>query len=532
MMVSESQERMLAVVEPGKLEAVLALCERWQTGAAVIGEVTDSGRDAGPRRRRGGRRRPGRGAGRRVPALRPRAATSPRAGSTATRRRSVSGSRCSAGRSADPEDPGAILVALLASPNIASKRWAFEQYDSVVGSRTVRRPEAADAAVLMLPETGPRDRGLDRRQRPPRRLRPLRRRGRGGARVRAEPGLRRRRAARADQLPQLRQPREAGGRLAARSRRSRASPTPARALGVPVVGGNVSLYNETEHGPIYPTPVVGMVGELPDPARRARSRRCADGDAIVLVGPFAPSLAGSELAKLRGELGRGPARRTEIEPVAAALAFVRERRPRRQRQPPPTTSATAGSPARSPRWRSPAGSAPTLDLDGAGRAAGLLGRDVPCSARARGASCSAGRRRLRRSCCWRAEAAGVEAIALGQRRRRADRDLRRRARGRRAAPTPSAPGVARDPLEPAELTPRGLGVHSRREQAHAHGAEPAPPADGRRTDAGPDRGRLRPPAARGRRDDDRRALAQRRLGGDHRARLPRLCLAARDRWPR
>ena len=43
-------------------------------------------------------------------------------------------------------------------------------------------------------------------------------------------------------------------------------------LGIPVVGGNVSLYNETEHGPIYPTPVVGMVGELPDPAACARDR--------------------------------------------------------------------------------------------------------------------------------------------------------------------------------------------------------------------------------------------------------------------
>ena len=88
-----------------------------------------------------------------------------------------------------------------------------------------------------------------------------------------------------------------------RGRRA-ASPRPARALGVPVVGGNVSLYNETEHGPIYPTPVVGMVGELPDPASVPGSKP-ADGDSIVLIGPFAPSLAGSELAKLRGELADG-----------------------------------------------------------------------------------------------------------------------------------------------------------------------------------------------------------------------------------
>jgi phosphoribosylformylglycinamidine synthase len=57
----------------------------------------------------------------------------------------------SVGRSADPSQPSSVLIALLGSPNVASKRWAFEQYDSVVGSRTVRRPESADAAVLALP---------------------------------------------------------------------------------------------------------------------------------------------------------------------------------------------------------------------------------------------------------------------------------------------------------------------------------------------------------------------------------------------
>ena len=73
------------------------------------------------------------------------------------------------------------------------------------------------------------DRRLDRRQRPPRRRRPVPRHDRRSARVRRQPRLRRRRAARPDQLPQLRQPREAAHRLAARPRRSGAWPTPARA---------------------------------------------------------------------------------------------------------------------------------------------------------------------------------------------------------------------------------------------------------------------------------------------------------------
>jgi len=75
------------------------------------------------------------------------------------------------------------------------------------------------------------------------------------------------------------------------------------ALGVPVVGGNVSLYNEGGDGPIYPSPIVGMVGKLPDPEAVPRTGFAQEGHAIALVGMFAPALEGSELEKLRGRLG-------------------------------------------------------------------------------------------------------------------------------------------------------------------------------------------------------------------------------------
>jgi phosphoribosylformylglycinamidine (FGAM) synthase-like enzyme len=89
------------------------------------------------------------------------------------------------------------------------------------------------------------------------------------------------------------------------------------------VGGNVSLYNEGGGGPIYPTPIVGMVGSLPDPARAPRLGFASAGDAIALVGPFQPALAGSELEKLRGRLADGlPA--IDLEAQAAALASLRE----------------------------------------------------------------------------------------------------------------------------------------------------------------------------------------------------------------
>jgi phosphoribosylformylglycinamidine synthase len=74
------------------------------------------------------------------------------------------------------------------------------------------------------------------------------------------------------------------------------------ALGVPVVGGNVSLYNEGDEGPIYPSPIVGMVGRLPDPAAVPQLGFASEGDAVAVVGPFRPALEGSELEKLRGRL--------------------------------------------------------------------------------------------------------------------------------------------------------------------------------------------------------------------------------------
>ncbi len=309
-MVSESQERMLAVVEPANLEAVLRTCEKWQTGAAAIGEVTDSGRIRVLR---------GDDVVGDVPVsalvdgcplydLEPREPDAWTYGNRATL-----GERAGAGDA---------LLALLASPNVASKRWAFEQYDSIVGSRTVRLPESADAAVLLVPESG-------------------------GAIAVAIDGNGRRTAC-DPYRGAIEAVLECASNLACVGAEplgvtnclnfgNPEKPVPAwqldravsgladacEALGVPVVGGNVSLYNEGSEGPIYPTVVIGMVGELPDPRRAAGTAFAGDGHAIALAGPFAPSLAGSELAKLRGELSLGlPG--VEIAAVGAAIAALRE----------------------------------------------------------------------------------------------------------------------------------------------------------------------------------------------------------------
>jgi phosphoribosylformylglycinamidine synthase subunit PurL len=306
-MVSESQERMLAVVDSAAIEEVFAVCERWETGAATIGAVTDSGRI---RVLRSGE----------VVGDVPVRALVDECPLYDLEPAEPAGWIYSNQRRFESDEPREILLGLLASPSIASKRWAFEQYDSIVQSRTVRRPEAADAAVLHLPEaaraiavaidgngrrvacdpyTGTVEAVVECAQ--------------NLACVGAEPlGL--------TNCLNFGNPERA--HVAWQLDRSTQGLADAcRELGVPVVGGNVSLYNETEHGPIYPTPIVGMVGELPNP-ERAGGVALRPGDAIALCGPFAPSLAGSELAKARGDLGPGlPS--LPVASVAAAIAFVR-----------------------------------------------------------------------------------------------------------------------------------------------------------------------------------------------------------------
>jgi phosphoribosylformylglycinamidine synthase subunit PurL len=306
-MISESQERMLAVVEPARLDDVLAVCERWQTGAAAIGMVTDTSRITVLR-------------GEEVVADVPVGVLVDGCPLYDLEPAEPEGWMYGNETTLEADDPGQVLLSLLASPCIASKRWAFEQYDSIVQSRTVRRPESADAAVLKLEGGGAIAVAIDG----------------NGRRVACDPY-----AGTVEAVLECAQNLACVGAeplgvtnclnfgnpekpsVAWQLERSTQGIADAcRALEVPVVGGNVSLYNETEAGPIYPTPVIGMVGELPDP-ERAPELGLAAGDLVSLVGPFAPSLAGSELAKQRGDLGPGlPALPTDL--VRAAIELVRE----------------------------------------------------------------------------------------------------------------------------------------------------------------------------------------------------------------
>ena len=311
-MISESQERMLCVVEPKKLADVLAVCDKWEVRATAIGTVTDT-------------RRLRVLAGGEVVGDMPVEAlvdecpvydldpVEPREPVYPAPAAKLDGSESA-------ED---TLLALLGSPNVASKRWAFEQYDWLVGSRTTRRPEEADAAVLMLEPDGGSGAIAVSIDGNGRRVacdpyagavEAVLECARNLACVGAEPlGLTNCLNFGNPEKPHI------AWQL---TRAVEGLRDACLAVGAPVVGGNVSLYNEGGGGPIYPTPVVGMVGKLPDPSTVPWSGFREAGHVIALVGPFAPSLAGSELEKLRGGLA------TELPPVdlarqAAALDAVR-----------------------------------------------------------------------------------------------------------------------------------------------------------------------------------------------------------------
>jgi phosphoribosylformylglycinamidine synthase subunit PurL len=310
-MVSESQERMLCVVEPARVDEVLAVCEKWDVHGTAIGTVTDTGRFRVLR--------DGEVVGD-VPVvalvdecplydLAPAKPSEPLYPAPP--------------RTLETDDVRETLLALVGSANLASRLPLYQQYDWLVQSRTVRRPDQADAAVLQLPDGSALAMSIDG----------------NGRRVACDP-----------YTGTVEAVLECAANLACvgaeplgltnclnfanpekphvawqLSEAVRGLGDACRALGVPVVGGNVSLYNEGGEGPIYPTPVVGMVGELPDAARAGRQGFARAGDAWGFAGwNTTPSLAGTELAKLRGEPLPDGLPEVDVEHCARVLAAIRD----------------------------------------------------------------------------------------------------------------------------------------------------------------------------------------------------------------
>ena len=285
-LTSESQERMLAIVRPQDLDPVEAVCRKWGLASGVIGRVTGDGR---MRARRAGE----------VVAEVP--ATSLADEGPEYHRPMTPPASLEALHEDDPTfatppvGPEAAFRRVLASPNVASKRWVWEQYDSVVQGNTVEGP-GGDAAVVRIEGT----------------LRAMAlstdgngRYGRldpylGGAHAVAEAA---RNVACVGARPlavtnclNFGNP-ERPEVMWAFAETVRGMADACRALGTPVTGGNVSFYNESGESAVDPTPVVGMLGLLEDYRLRIGSG-FGPGAVVYLLGETLPELGGSEYAEV------------------------------------------------------------------------------------------------------------------------------------------------------------------------------------------------------------------------------------------
>jgi phosphoribosylformylglycinamidine synthase II len=310
-MLSESQERMLAIVERGQEAEITEVFDRWGLHSATIGEVSDTGSLRVQAE------------GEIVAELSIKALVDAPTYSLPIERPAYLDvvQALDVTVLAQPDDWNATFLDMLAAPNIASRGAVFRRYDHMVGTNTVVQP-GGDAAVLRIKGTS---RGvaistdgngrfcfLDPRE---------------GGRIAVAEGARN--VSCVGALP-----------IAVTNCLNFGSPDdPAvyyqlteaiegiseacEAFGIPVVSGNVSLYNQSADQPIWPTPVVGMLGLLEDLARRCDIGFQAEGDVVLLLGEPAADLAGSEyLSHRHGVVGGRPS--VDLEAEVALQRLLRD----------------------------------------------------------------------------------------------------------------------------------------------------------------------------------------------------------------
>jgi phosphoribosylformylglycinamidine synthase subunit PurL len=298
-LLSESQERMLLVAERGREGELAAIFEKWDLHAVTVGRITDDGRWRAVYRGRVVADIP-------VASLSDEAPVYDRPAAPPAMPMRVRGTKK---RPVAPQ-PGAALRALLASPNICSRRWVYRQYDWIVQSNTVVGP-GSDAAIVRI--KGSR-RGLAMKVDSNPRMCAI------------DPYL----GAVATVCEAARNVACAGARPAGITnclnygnperpeimwqlvRGIEGLRDAAIAFETPVISGNVSLYNETEGRAIPPTPTIAMVGVFEDVQRHVTQCFKEPGDAILVVSTASPSLAGSEYAALFGSFAEG------LEPIDLA----------------------------------------------------------------------------------------------------------------------------------------------------------------------------------------------------------------------
>ena len=299
-LMSESQERMCAVVRPENLDAFLVVCAKWDVEAVVIGEVNDSGRltidwygerivDVPPRTVAH------EGPVYDRPFHRPVWQDALQADGPETLARPVTG-----------DELRETLLAMVASPNLASKSWVTDQYDRyVLGNTVLAQPE--DAGMIRIDEESGLGVALatDGNGRFAK-LDPY-----AGAQLALSESYRNVAASGAVPLAVTNclnfgspEDPEVMWQFA---EATRGLADGCLELGIPVTGGNVSFYNQTGGTPILPTPVIGVLGVIDDVDRRTPIAWGPDGELVYLLGDTRDELAGSEWAHhVHGHLGGLP----------------------------------------------------------------------------------------------------------------------------------------------------------------------------------------------------------------------------------
>lgn len=289
-MMSESQERMLVVVKKGHEQEVIDIFEKWNLNAAVVGEVIEeetlrvrfNGEIVGE-----------------VPSQ--SLAESPLYYLPAEEPEWLAAlHQADFSTLAIPDDLTQVLITLLSSPNIASKRWVFEQYDYMVQTNTVLPPGVADAAVLrikgipqglaMTTDCNSRYCYLDPYL---------------GAQIAVAEAARNLACVGADPAAvtdclNFGKP-EKPDRFWQLKRAVEGISDACRAFNVPVVSGNVSLYNEGPEAAVFPTPTIGMVGVLDNVEQHCSMSLKHEGDLLAMLGVTREEFGGSEyLAVVHG----------------------------------------------------------------------------------------------------------------------------------------------------------------------------------------------------------------------------------------
>jgi len=299
-LMSESQERMMAVVEPGDVAAFLAICAKWEVDATVIGEVTDTGRLQIDWH------------GQRVVDVPPRSVAHD--GPTYQRpfarpgwqdALQADGAEALA-RPASGDELRSTVLRMAGSPNLCDKSWVTDQYDRYVRGNTVLAQPSDSGMVRVDEETGlgvalstdcnGRFAKLD----------PY-----AGAQLALAESYRNVATGGAQPLAisdclNFGSP-EDPDVMWQFAEACRGLADGCRELGIPVTGGNVSLYNQTGETAILPTPVVAVLGVIDDVARRTPSAFVAPGERLLLLGETREELSGSEWAHVvHGHLGGLP----------------------------------------------------------------------------------------------------------------------------------------------------------------------------------------------------------------------------------